>query len=109
MESKVKVNIYGNEYSIIGEAQPEYIQKIAEYVNARMKDIAKTISNGNTAQIAILAALNIADEYFQMQEIKGDLSGEMERKTNALISMLEEGLIGDVFTGIEAAPNQYEL
>ena len=102
MESKVKVSIYGNDYSIIGDAEPEYILKLAEYIHNKMKEIGKTISSGNTAQIAILAALNIADEYFQLQEIKGDTTGEMEKKTKALISMLDEGLIGDIFSGAEA-------
>jgi cell division protein ZapA len=103
MESRIKVSIFGNEYSIIGEAGPEYIQKLADYVNTRMKDISKSVANGNTTQIAILAALNIADELFQLNNIKGDLTGEMERKTNILISMLDEGLIGDIFTGTDAS------
>ena len=104
MESRIKVNIYGNEYSIVGEAKPEYILKLAEYINNRMEDIGKTIANGNATQIAILAALNIADEYFQLQNIKGDTTGEMEKKTKALISMLDEGLIGDIFSKLEAVP-----
>jgi cell division protein ZapA len=104
MESRVKVNIYGNEYNILGEAEPEYILKLADYINNKMKEIGKTITTGNTAQIAILAALNIADEYFQLQEFKGesDVTGEIEKKTKALISMLDEGLIGDIFAGTEA-------
>lgn len=102
MESKVKVKIYGNTYSIQGDTSPEYILHLAEYVNDRMENISRNISNSNPLQIAILAALNIADEYFQLQEIKGDLSGEMEQKTKVLISMLDEGLIGDVFHRNEA-------
>jgi cell division protein ZapA len=99
MESRIKVNIYGNEYSIMGEAEPEYILKLAEYINDKMEEIGKTITSGNKAQIAILAALNIADEYFQLQEIKSDVTGEMEQKTKSLISMLDEGLTGDIFAG----------
>ena len=109
MDARVKVNIYGNEYSIMGEAEPEYILKLAEYINNKMEDIGKSISSGNTAQIAILAALNIADEYFQLQEIKGSgqSAGEMEMKTKALISMLDEGLIGDIFSGSEALNEEH--
>jgi cell division protein ZapA len=104
MEARIKVNIYGNDYSIIGEAEPEYILKLAEYINNKMKEIGKALASGNTAQIAILTALNIADEYFQLQEMKedGDGTGEIEQKTKALISMLDEGLIGDIFAGTDA-------
>lgn len=101
MENKVKVSIFGNEYSIMGDADPEYILRIAQYVNDRMADISKNISSGNKVQIAILTALNITDEYFQLRELKSDITGEMEQKTKALISMLEEGLVGDIFTGVE--------
>ena len=109
MEARVKVNIYGNEYSIMGEAEPEYILKLAEYINNKMEDIGKTISSGNTAQLAILAALNIADEYFQLQEMKGEgqAAGEIEMKTRALISMLDEGLTGDIFSGTEALNREH--
>ncbi len=101
MENKVKVNIYGNEYNICGDADPEYINKLAEYINTRMEETNRNISNGNVLQIAILTALNIADEYFQLQNIRGDISGDLEQKANALISLLEDGIIGDVFSGIE--------
>lgn len=103
MESKVKVKIYGSEYSIKGDADPEYIQRLAEYLNNRMVETGKNLSSGNVLQIAILAALNIADEYFQLQGMKGDVSGELEQKAKALISMLEEGIIGDAFANIQAA------
>lgn len=98
METTVRVNIFGNGYHIKGDAEPEYILRLAEYINDRMEEISKNISNGNALQVAILAALNIADEYFQLQDMKGDMTGEMEQKTKNLISMLDEGLIGDVFT-----------
>ncbi len=104
MDSKVKVNIYGNVYNIKGDAEPEYIQKLADYINSRMDEIGKNITNGNVLQIAILTALNIADEYFQLQEMKGDVTGAMEQKAKTLISMLEEGIIGDSFANIEAVP-----
>jgi cell division protein ZapA len=109
MNARVKVNIYGNDYSIMGEAEPEYVLKLAEYINTKMKEIGKTIASGNTAQIAILTALNIADEYFQLQEMKGggEAAGEIEQKTKALISMLDEGLIGDIFARTEALKTDF--
>ena len=94
--NKVKVNIFGNTYSIQGDASPEYILKLAEYVNNKMEDVKKSISNSNQVQISILAALNIADEYFQLKEIKASTGSILEQKTKTLISMIDEGIIGDV-------------
>lgn len=99
--NKVKVSIFGNTYNIQGEATPEYILQLAEFVNDKMEEVNKNIANANLVQVAILTALNIADEYFQLKEMKVGISGMLEQKTRALISMLDEGLIGDVFQHIE--------
>lgn len=99
--NKVKVSIFGNTYNIQGEATPEYILQLAEFVNDKMEEVNKNIANANLVQVAILTALNIADEYFQLKDMKVGISGMLEQKTRALISMLDEGLIGDVFQHIE--------
>jgi cell division protein ZapA len=101
MNNKVKVTIYGNTYNIQGDAAPEYIQKMADYVNEKMEEVGKNLQGGNIVQIAILAALNITDEYHQYKEMRTGIAGDLEQKTRALISMLDEGLIGDVFSGYE--------
>lgn len=95
---KVKVIIGGNTYFIEGDAPSEYILRLADYVNGKMDEVSKSMNTGNMVQTAILAALNIADEYFQLKEIEKHLTGDIEKKTTALISMLEEGIIGDIFS-----------
>lgn len=102
--SKVKVNIFGQSYSIKGDASPDYILELADYLNKRMDEVSANISNGTTTQVAILAALNIADEYFQVKKMKfGESSvAAIEEKTNRLIAMLDEGLIGDILSRLEA-------
>ena len=102
MESRVKVKIYGSIYNIQGDASPEYILQLAEYVDSRMTEVSRNLSKGNIVQIAILAALNIADEFFQLREMKGNTNEVMKQKTSALIAMLDEGLTGDVFAGVNA-------
>jgi cell division protein ZapA len=95
--SKVRVSIFGNTYNIQGEADPEYIQSLASFLNAKMNEVSDSMPSASTMQIAILAALNIADEYFQLRDIQSTVTNDIEKRTNALISMLEEGIIGDIF------------
>jgi cell division protein ZapA len=97
MENKVRVSIFGNTYTIQGEAPAEYIDSLSRYLNAKMDEVASSMPSANTVQVAILAALNIADEYFQLKEIQSSVTSDIEKKTNLLISMLEDGIIGDVF------------
>ncbi|HOE20511.1 MAG TPA: cell division protein ZapA [Spirochaetota bacterium] len=97
---KVKVTILGQVYTIEGDAPCDYIAKVASYVNQKMEDVVNTIPHASSLQIAILAALNIADELFQIKESEYMMSDEIKEKTNMLISMLDEGLIGDIFSNV---------
>ncbi len=95
--SKVKVDIFGHTYTIKGDASSGYIEELATYVNDKMEEVSLNTSNTNPSHIAILVALNIADEYFQLKNIKKDMTHEIEKKAEILISMLDDGLIGDIF------------
>lgn len=96
---KVRVTIYGQPYNIRGDASSDYIEQLADYVNEKMEDVGRNVSGANTLQIAILAALNIADEFFQARRINSGIEGAVEEKTREIISLLDEGLIGDIFAG----------
>jgi cell division protein ZapA len=95
--SRVKVAIFGQTYTIKGDAASDYIVKLADYVNSKMNEVSESIGSGNPAQVAILAAMNIADEFHQLKNISTGSEIAVERKTSELISMLDEGLTGDIF------------
>jgi len=97
--SKVRVNILGQTYNIKGDASPEYIMQLADYVNEKVEEVSRNISGSNSLQLAILVSLNIADEFFQMKKINTGIEGAIEDKAREIISLLDEGLIGDIFSG----------
>ena len=99
-DNRVKVTIYGQAYTINGDAPRDYILQLADYLNRKMEEVGAHSADINPTQVAILAALNVADEYFQLKKLKSGVDSEVERRTIALISMLDEGLIGDVFPKI---------
>ncbi|OHD63540.1 MAG: hypothetical protein A2176_07070 [Spirochaetes bacterium RBG_13_51_14] len=101
--NRVKVTIFGQTYTINGDAPQEYILKLAEYLNDKMEEVKISSADAGPTQVAILAALNVADEYFQLKKLKTGADSEVERRTRALISMLDEGLIGDVFSKVSTA------
>lgn len=71
--SKVTVNIYGNEFTVGGDKQEEQIMRIASHVDLRMKQIAGDEYNGPLSSLAILTAMNICEEYFEVQDQVNDL------------------------------------
>lgn len=65
----LRVNIFGTDYPLKVNANVEYVQRIAEYVDQKMRDVQAAKPNRPLHQIAILAALNIADELLQQREL----------------------------------------
>lgn len=64
---KVMVEIFGENYPIRGDAEPERIMRVAALLDERMRHTAGTHPRLSTAKIAILTALNIADEYLRLK------------------------------------------
>lgn len=69
MESnRVSVKIYGQEYTIAGEKSREHIIRVANHVDVKIHEIAEALKAGPVSSLAVLAAVNIADEYFDSVE-----------------------------------------
>jgi cell division protein ZapA len=62
-EKSISVEIYGESYNVRGEGDAEYLTELAQLVDARMHEIASRVSTVDVRKIAILAALNLADEF----------------------------------------------
>ena len=63
-DRRVCVRIYGQDYTISGERDEKTIREIAAYVDEKMREISKYFTGGAPGSLAVLAAVNIADEYF---------------------------------------------
>jgi cell division protein ZapA len=91
----VRVEIFDQAYNLRG-SDPEYIIKLAEYVDGKMRAVAEQTHTVDTVRLAVLAALNIADEYHLLQRRaeSGGSSDYLKRAThlsNALDEVLEDG------------------
>ena len=67
-KNTVTVIIYGQEYSISGDMPREYIMKLADYVDSKMKEVGGEGSSIPMSGVAVLTAVNMADEYFTLQK-----------------------------------------
>ena len=86
------VEIFGREYKISGVADNGYIQEVARYVDEKMKEVSKGSSLPSHDRLAILAALNIADELFQERRQSSETTRSIVNKTHNLIRILDQGL-----------------
>lgn len=88
------VEIFGAVYHVRGTDDGGYLQGLAELVDRRMRDIAQHVSSGDTARIAILAALNLADELFRLQRAQEEERVEIREKMAELTQELTRALDG---------------
>lgn len=67
-ENRIIVKIMGDEYVIRGTDSREYIERIVSYVEGVIESISDNQNKLNKCQIAVLAALRIADELYKLRQ-----------------------------------------
>ena len=85
----IRVEIYDQGYTLRG-TDPEYIVKLAEYVDLKMRAVAEKTSTVDSLRVAVLAALNIADEYQLLKKKYDSIANTYVERANSLSGMLDE-------------------
>jgi cell division protein ZapA len=89
---RVTVQIYGEQYTVKAGDDQDYIRRVARIVDEKMREVASSGKVVATSKIAILAALNIADELLQARtELEEESSGDAGR-LDAVIARLGKAL-----------------
>jgi len=87
----VRVEIFDQAYNLRG-SDPEYISKLAEYVDSKMRAVAEATNTIDTVRLAVLAALNIADEYHLLKRTKDGGATDYQKRAHLLADALDEVL-----------------
>jgi cell division protein ZapA len=92
--ASVRVEIFDQAYNLRG-SDPEYILKLAEYVDSKMRAVAAATNTIDTVRLAVLAALNIADEYHLLKKNQGGEGIDYLKRAHQLVHALDEVLQDD--------------
>jgi cell division protein ZapA len=87
----VRVEIYDQAYNLRG-TDAEYINKLAEYVDTKMRTVAQQTQTVDSLRLAVLAALNIADEFHVLKRKYEAIAGDYREKADHLSGALDEVL-----------------
>tara|TARA_B100000886_G_C20273200_1_gene427918 strand:+ start:408 stop:698 length:291 start_codon:yes stop_codon:yes gene_type:complete len=91
--NQVKISIFGQEYSVKAPADPDYIKKIAQYLDEKMREVQSGFSSTQSStRIAILAGMNITDELFTAKQSGEIDSSDAEQKISSLIELIDDAL-----------------
>jgi cell division protein ZapA len=85
-----EVEIFGQMYNVRGEGDPDFLLELARFVDSRMRDVAAQVATIDPLKIAILAALNIADEFSRYRKKREDAVGIWIEKTEEISDRLNK-------------------
>ena len=88
------VTIFGRTYHLRGDEDPQYLQRLAQRVDARMREVAEATGTADTLKVAILASLNLADDSLKAGGGASKPSDDTHRRLAQLVHRLDEALAG---------------
>ena len=88
----VTVEIQGQRYPIRSSLDITYVTELAGYVDQKMTAAAHRTTGGDSVRVAVLAALNIADEYFRARAELPATGGDVERVAIELEHLVDDAL-----------------
>jgi cell division protein ZapA len=91
VSGSVRVEIFDQVYNLRG-SDADYILKLAEYVDAKMRAVSEQTATVDSVRLAVLAALNIADEYHLLKRRLETPSPEARLRASKLARALDEVL-----------------
>ena len=90
----IHVEIFGQSYAVKAGADPGYVQQLAAYVDQQMREVGRSAGAVDSVRVAVLTALNIADECFRLRAGEGK-KGDAEQRAAALARELDAALAAD--------------
>ncbi len=88
----MKIEIYDQSYNVNADGNEEYLKELAAYVDNKMRSIAEGTRMVDSLKVAVLAALNIADETFTLRQRQQEIDGPLRKRVEKCVAMVEKAL-----------------
>jgi cell division protein ZapA len=92
-DAVIPVEIHGQRYPIRSGLEPEYVARLAAYVDEKIRVAADSTPTGDSLRLAVIAALNIADELFRCRDATQARDGQLAERTGELERLLDRVLM----------------
>ena len=90
LKKRFNIRILEQEISVLSDSGDEHVAEIVRHVNDKAEKIGSASENISTLNVAILVALNIADEFFKFKKEKENVYNQLESRTEKLINWIEK-------------------
>ncbi len=92
MTKSIEVEIFGQRYTIKGGADEEYVKELAAYVDEQMRNMGQGMKTATLAKIAVLTAINISHELFEIKRLREAEKAEDEQQVLSLMETIDDHL-----------------
>lgn len=89
MKKSVEVTMMGQKFLVRSESDEDYVARVAKYVDGKVNEILQNTKSVASVQVALLTAMNIADEYFKFRQGKEDALKKVEKKIQDMIELVD--------------------
>ncbi len=97
----IKVEIYNQTYNIRSDGDNEYVHRLAEYVDAKMRGVTSGTYTVDSHKVAILAALHIADELHQLKSQQEESDAQLAQRSAQCTEQLNQLFKNKVVADLE--------
>lgn len=89
MKKAIEITIMGQKFMVRSESSEEYVTKVAAYVDKKINEVLQGTKSVASVQVALLGAMNIADEFFKYQDDRAKLLNDVEKKVQDMIELVD--------------------
>jgi cell division protein ZapA len=92
-DGKTEVEIFGERYTLRSEDAPEHLQKVADYVDSKFRELMQLSPMIGPSKAAVLVSVNLADELFKQHEVTRRREGDMLARIDELVRLLHRDAV----------------
>jgi cell division protein ZapA len=92
-DAVISVEIHGQRYPIRSGLDQEYVARLAQYIDEKMRAAADSTPTGDSLRLAVLTALNVADELFRCRDGTRQRNGELAERAGEIERLLDRVLM----------------
>jgi len=93
----IDVEIYGQRYTIRGDADDAYVRRLAHFVDDHMRHLAEGMKTATPSKLAVLTAINIAHQLFESERKRVQGEDDVDRRMATLMESIEEQMPTSLF------------
>jgi cell division protein ZapA len=90
LKNSYNIRILGQEISVLSDSEDEQVAEVVQFLNKKMEEILLSGNGLKNLNVAILAALNISEEFLKLKGINRELCDQLESRSEKLIQLIEE-------------------